>query len=82
MSELLKVKTQIISKKEAEELFQLVNVGRDIYVDPKRPEFIDKIIELWFEERGYDFWDNPFPDVKEWSVNRETGEITFNYIEN
>jgi hypothetical protein len=69
-----------ISQAEVQELFPKVNQGRDTYVDPKTQQFVEKIIELWFQTLGYDFWNNPYPDVEEWSCPK-TGGIDLSYKE-
>ena len=79
MEELQKVHTQKLSHDEIEALYQLVNTGRDYYIDPNSPQFADKIIELWFETQGYDFWSNPY-EVTELSIGKD-GSMEFKYVE-
>lgn len=67
-----------LTKREIESLFSRVNTGRDYYVDPSSHHLVDKLIELWFESQGYDFWHNPYPEVERWEVN-EVGEVDFWY---
>lgn len=64
---------------EIEELYPLVNSARDWKIDVNSHALVDKIIELWFETQGYDFWNNPSPEVTEWCVNKDK-EIEFTYI--
>lgn len=68
---------KLITRKEIQELYPLVNSKRDWYVDEHSFEFVDKIIEKWFESKGYDFWDNPYPEVLEWKIIDK--EILFIY---
>ena len=70
-----------ISRKEIEDLYLLVNLDRDWKIDIGSPVLVDRIIELWFERNGYDFWENPFPEVVEWKLNTD-GEIEFIYVLN
>jgi len=75
------LKEKHLTKKEIQELFPLVNTGREYYVNTQNYEIVDKIIELWFRTQGYDFWNNPFPEVVEWSVTKDK-EIEFVYVLN
>lgn len=79
MSEVSQPITTIITKEEIEKLFPQANTGRRMYVDPRSHQFVDEIIELWFQSKGYDFWDNPYPDIIEWEVNKDN-EIKVTYI--
>ena len=42
---------KLITRKEIQELYPLVNSKRDWYVDEHSFEFVDKIIEKWFESK-------------------------------
>jgi hypothetical protein len=78
---LQKQHTKILTQKEIQNLYPLVNSGRNWHIDINSYELVDKIIELWFESEGFDFWNNPFPEVIEWSVS-EDKEIKFVYVLN
>ena len=71
--------SKVLTQSEIQQLYPLVNTGRDYYVDVNSHHLVDKIIELWFETQGYDFWDNPFPEVVEWSISKDN-EIEFVFI--
>jgi hypothetical protein len=73
--------SKVLNQSEIQHLYSFVNTGREWHVNVNSHELVDKIIELWFETQGYDFWNNPFPDVVEWSVNKDK-EIEFVYILN
>lgn len=64
----------IISEEDINRLYPYANDGRKWYVDPKYPKFTDRIIELYFEEKGHDFWD--MPEVDEWEVSFNPTTIT------
>lgn len=81
MGELSEIITKTLSKDEISELYKNVNTGRDYHIDVNSYQLVDKIIELWFESQGYDFWDNPFPDIVEWELTKDK-EIIFKYIIN
>jgi len=70
---------KVLKRHEIEQLYQHVNTGRRWAIDVKSHDLIDEIIRLWFEQQGYDFWQNPYPEVVEWSISKEN-EITFVYI--
>ena len=70
--------SKVLTQSEIQQLYPLVNTGREWHIDVNSYQLVDKIIELWFETQGYDFWDNPFPEVVEWSVNKDK-EIEFVY---
>ena len=70
---------KVLTQSEIQQLYPLVNTGREWHIDVNSYELVDKIIELWFETQGYDFWNNPFPDVIEWSISNDN-EIEFTYI--
>lgn len=78
MNDVQKLYTKTLTKKEIESLYSLVNGPRDWHIDVNSFELVDKIIELWFDDQGYDFWDNPYPEIMEWEVKNE--EIIFSYI--
>ncbi len=73
--------SKVLTQSEIQQLYPLVNSDRDWKIDVNSHQLVDKIIELWFETQGHDFWDNPFPDVVEWSVNKDN-EIEFVYVLN
>ena len=71
-------KRKHLTKAEIDQLFPLVNGERDWKINVNSYQLVDKLIELWFESQGYDFWNNPFPDVIEWEVTKDN-EIIFKY---
>ena len=73
--------SKVLTQSEIQQLYPLVNTGREWHIDVNSHQLVDKIIELWFEKQGYDFWDNPFPEVVEWSVSKDK-EIEFVYLLN
>lgn len=77
--ELIEQTEKTLTKFEIGELFPLVNKQGDWQINTNSHELVDKIIELWFETQGYDFWDNPYPEVAEWYLTNEK-EIVFKYI--
>jgi len=79
--ELIKQKEKHLTKSEIQELFPLVNRQGDWKIRTDSYELVDKIIELWFETQGYDFWNNPYPEVVEWELTKEK-EIIFRYVPN
>lgn len=79
MSELIKRLTKTINQTKIQELYPLVNGPRDLHINVNSYQLVDKIIELWLEEQGYDFWDNPYPEIIEWTVTKEK-EIIVTYI--
>jgi len=76
--ELTKQYTQALSQEEVSELYKKVNNDGKWYVSPKSYLLADKIIELWFETQGYDFWNNPYPEVMEVAIKKDNG-IEFTY---
>lgn len=81
MSDITPRFTKLLTQSEIQELYPLVNSDRDWQIDVNSHNLVDKIIELWFETQGYDFWDNPFPEVIEWTLNKNN-EIEFVYVLN
>ncbi len=80
MSELVKTKSQVLTKEDIIKLYSSVNRDIDYKIDVNSDfAFVNKIIELWFNEQGYDFWDNPYPKVTEMKVTKSK-EIEFVYI--
>ena len=79
--ELIEQKEKHLTKIEIQKLFPLVNRQGDWQIRNDSYQLIDKIIELWFETQGYDFWDNPYPEVVEWELTKEK-EIIFRYVTN
>lgn len=71
--------TKVLTQADIQKLYPLVNSERGWKIDVNSHKLVDKIIELWFETQGYDFWDNPYPDVTEWTVNKDN-EIKFTYV--
>jgi len=72
---------KVLTQSEIQQLYPLVNSDRDWKIDVNSHQLVDEIIELWFETQGYDFWDNPFPEVVEWTVTKDK-EIEFVYVLN
>jgi hypothetical protein len=81
MTSLAKRHTKKLTTAEIQALYPYVNTGREWHVDENSFELVDKIVKLWFETQGYDFYDNPYPDVVEVVITKEK-EIEFTYIEN
>jgi hypothetical protein len=79
--ELIKQKEKHLTKSEIQKLFPLVNRQGDWHIQTDSYQLVDKIIELWFEAQGYDFWNNPYPEVVEWELTKEK-EIIFRYVPN
>jgi len=79
--ELIEQKEKHLTKSEIQKLFLLVNRNGDWQIRTDSYQLVDKIIELWFETQGYDFWNNPYPEVVEWELTKEK-EIIFRYIPN
>jgi hypothetical protein len=73
--------SKVLTQWEIQQLYPLVNSDRDWKIDVNSHQLVDKIIELWFETQGYDFWNNPFPEVVEWSISKDK-EIEFVYVLN
>lgn len=73
--------SKVLTQSEIQQLYPLVNTGREWHIDVNSHQLVYKIIELWFETQGYDFWNNPFLEVVEWSVNKNK-EIEFVYVLN
>lgn len=80
MDKLANIITQTLVQADIEKLMPEINTGREWYIDPESYQFIDKVIEMWFRTQGYDYFDNPYPDVIEMISNSEKGELTFKYI--
>lgn len=72
---------KVLTQSEIQQLYPLVNSDRDWKIDVNSYQFVDRIIELWFETQGYDFWHNPYPEVVEWSVSKDN-DLTFVYVLN
>lgn len=64
-----------ITKEEVQRMYEKVNVKGDRrpHVDTRSWKLVDRIIEIWFEEQGYDFWDNPYPEVEQTELPPEGG---------
>lgn len=77
--DLLEQKEKKLTRAEIEKLFQKVNRPRDWQIRTDSHKLVDRIIVMWFESQGYDFWNNPYPDVIEWTVTKEK-EIFFKYV--
>ena len=73
--------SKVLTQSEIQQLYPLVNSERDWKIDVNSHQLIDKIIELWFKSQGYDFYNNPFPEVFEWTLNKDK-EIEFIYLPN
>ena len=79
--ELDKSMTATISKEVIEKLFEVFEArnGRTKhYVSPQSGGFWTAIEELWFDTQGYDYYDNPYPDVIESTLNQD-GSLTIIY---
>lgn len=74
---LIPIKSKTLTHEEIEVLHASVNDGSRYYIDPSSVQYADRIIELWFEGQGYDFWNNPYPEVTEWEF--KNGNLTFKY---
>lgn len=74
-------KEKHLTVSEIQELYQDVNKPQDWQINVNSYKLIDKIIELWFEKQGYDFWINPYPEVTQWELLKDN-EILFKYVEN
>jgi hypothetical protein len=68
-----------ITNQEIQHFYQFVNSPNDYKIDVKSYQLIDKIIELYFNSIGYDFWNNSYPEVVETHINKNN-EIEFVYI--
>jgi len=77
----LQIKTHRLSQSDIKNYFEKINNSTTWYVNIKSAQLVDKIIEYWFRDNGYDFWNTPYPEVIEWQVTRNN-EIIFKYIEN
>jgi len=77
---LTKTYTKTLTKDEVQRLYLSVNKPGDWQIDVNSHELADKINELWFKEQGYDFWNNPYPDVTEWSLDNNELTFTYTYI--
>lgn len=79
--ELIEQKEKHLTTIEIQKLLPLVNRQGDWQIRTDSYQLVDKIIELWFETQGYDFWNNPYPEVVEWELTKEK-EIIFRYVPN
>ncbi len=80
-NELLKTTTVTVTKEDIQKLFEVFETrnGRTKhYVSPQSGAFWTAIEELWFDTQGYDFYDNPYPDVLESALNPD-GSLTITY---
>jgi len=77
---IIKSHTKTLTSEEIDKLYPLVNDPREWRINVNSHELIDKLIELWFNTQGYDFWENPYPEVTEMSYTPGEKEITFTYI--
>lgn len=75
---LIKTHKLIITPEEVSQLYPELNGGRRTYVDVRSPAIVERLIEVYFEKKGYTFYSNPFLDVQEWSMDKE-GRITLIY---
>jgi len=71
--------SKTLTQSEIQKLYPQVNDSDRYYIDVNSYQFVDRIIELWFETQGYDFWDNPYPEVTQWSITKDN-EVEFVYI--
>jgi len=65
-NELQKFTKHEISNEEIQRLFPKVNDGSRWHVDVNTWQFVDAIIEEWFEQRGVTFWD--MPEIEQWEL--------------
>jgi hypothetical protein len=65
---LIQQHTKHLIKADIQRLYKKVNHPVDWQINVKSYQLIDKIIELWFEEQGYDFWNNLFPEIVAWEL--------------
>lgn len=72
--------TITLGQEDIQRLHDKVNNGDRYHIKLNTHQYVDRIIELWFEEHEYDFWDNPYPEVIEMSYTKESGELTFTYL--
>ena len=75
--ELRKLTKYEISHEEIQRLFQKVNDGSRWHVDTNTWQFIDSIIDAWFEEKGIDFWSEDKPDIEQYELVDEPVKIVF-----
>ncbi|MFA7307600.1 MAG: hypothetical protein WC026_13110 [Hyphomicrobium sp.] len=73
--ELQKLTKYEISNEEIQNLFPKVNDGSRWYVDTNTFEFVDAIIEQWFEEKGVTFWE--MPEIEQYELVGEPTKIIF-----
>ncbi len=73
--ELEKLNKHEISHEEIQKLFPKINNGRKWHVDVNTYQFIDAIIDEWFEERGIDFWNKP--EISSYELTGEPIKIIF-----
>lgn len=79
--EIIKPVTVFLTNEDIQKLYPYVNTGREYHVDVNSYELLDKIIELWFQTKGYDFWQNPYPEVTEMTLTKDK-EVEFTYLPN
>jgi len=73
--EIQKLKKYEISHEEIQRLFPKVNDGQRYHVDTNTWQFVDRIIEEWFEEKGITFWD--MPEIQQYELVGEPIKIIF-----
>ena len=73
--EIQKLTKYEISHEEIQRLFPKVNDGQRYHVDANTWQFVDRIIEEWFEERGITFWD--MPEIQQYELVGEPIKIIF-----
>lgn len=64
-----------ISHEEIQRLFPKVNDGSRWHVDTNTWNFVDAIIDEWFEERGIDFWTKP--EIEQVEIVGDPSKIVF-----
>ncbi len=69
--------TVTLTKEKIAELYKKVNGTRDWKINEDTQELMYEIVDLYLEELGHTFWDNPV-DVVEYSLSKDK-EITFVY---
>lgn len=61
-----------LTHEQVESLYQKTR-GQRYAINENSLELLLKIIELYFESKGYDFWDNPPPDLEEYGYGENDG---------
>lgn len=64
-----------ITLQEIQKIFPKVNDGSRYHVDVNTWQFIDRIIEEWFEQKGITFWD--MPEIESYELHKDPIKIVF-----